>query len=177
MVFFVRYIKLFIGLIIFSFFYFSCSNNVKSSKQINDSLDYRKLDVFINDSVEKPMILNQNFIENFNSWELVRSIESTSKIKENDIETFPFVVESIALELDKIKFENAPEDLNIPQIIGRFRVYKTNILKISFIDLTNNNLVEYKKSLKKLIASHNALVNMLNLTANELEQESLIIQD
>ena len=161
----------------FSFFHFSCSNNVKSSKQINDLFDYRQLDVFMNDSVEKPLILNQNFIENFNSWELVRSIESTSKIIDNDIETLPFIVESIALELDKIKFENAPEDLNIPQIIGRFRVYQTNILKINSIDLRSNNLVEYKNNLKKLISSHNALVNMLNLTANELEQESLIIQD
>ena len=161
----------------FSFFHFSCSNNVKSSKQINDLFDYRQLDVFINDSVEKPLILNQNFIENFNSWELVRSIESTSKIIDNDTETLPFIVESIALELDKIKFENAPEDLNIPQIIGRFRVYQTNILKINSIDLRSNNLVEYKNNLKKLISSHNALVNMLNLTANELEQESLIIQD
>ena len=156
---------------------FSCSNNVKSSKNVNDSFDYSQLDVFINDSVEKPIILNQNFIENFNSWELVRSIESTMKIKDNDTETFPFVIESIALELDKIKFENAPEDLNIPQIIGRFRVYKTNILKINSIDLSSDNFVEYKNSLKKLISSHNALVNMLNLRANELEQESLIIQD
>jgi len=175
--FFIRYIKLFIGFIIFSSFNFSCNNNIKSSKRINDSFDYRQLDIFMNDSVEKPMILNQNFIENFNSWELVRSIEITSKINDNDAETFPFVVESIALELDKIKFENAPEDLNIPQIIGRFRVYKTNILKINSIDLSIDNLVEYKNNLKKLISSHNALVNMLNLTANELEQESLIIQD
>ena len=175
--FFIRYIKLFVGLIIFSLFNFSCTNNIKSSKRINDSFDYRQLDVFMNDSLEKPMILNQNFIQNFNSWELVRSIENTSKIKDNDTETFPFLVESIALELDKIKFENAPEDLNIPQIIGRFRVYKTNILKINSIDLSINNLVEYKNSLKKLISSHNALVKMLNLTANELEQESLIIQD
>ena len=175
--FFVRYIKLFVGLIIFSLLNFSCSNNIKSSKQVNDSFDYSQLDVFMNDSVEKPIILNQNFIENFNSWELVRSIESTMKIKDNDTETFPFVVESIALELDKIKFENAPEDLNIPQIIGRFRVYKTNILKINSIDLSSDNLVEYKNNLKKLISSHNALVNMLNLRANELEQESLIIQD
>ena len=175
--FIIRYIKLFVGLIILSLLNFSCSNNVKSSKQVNDSFDYSQLDVFINDSVEKPIILNQNFIENFNSWELVRSIESTMKIKDNDTETFPFVMESIALELDKIKFENAPEDLNIPQIIGRFRVYKTNILKINSIDLRSDNLVEYKNNLKKLISSHNALVNMLNQTANELEQESLIIQD
>ena len=175
--FFVRYIKLFVGLIIFSLLNFSCSNNIKSSKQVNDSFDYSQLDIFMKDSVEKPMILNQNFIENFNSWELVRSIESTMKIKDNDTETFPFVVESIALELDKIKFENAPEDLNIPQIIGRYRVYKTNILKINSIDLSSDNLVEYKNNLKKLISSHNALVNKLNLRANELEQESLIIQD
>ena len=175
--FFIRYIKLFIGLIIFLSFNFSCTNNIKSSERINDSFNYRELDVFMNDSVEKPMILNQNFIENFNSWELVRSIEITSKIKDNDTETFPFVVESIALGLDKVKFENAPEDLNVPQIIGRFRVYKTNILKINSIDLSSNNLAEYKNNLKKLISSHNALVNMLNLTANELEQESLIIQD
>ena len=56
------------------------------------------------DSIDQPLKLNQNFIENFNSWELVRSIESTMKIKDNDTETFPFLVESIALELDKIKF-------------------------------------------------------------------------
>jgi len=158
-------------------FIFSCTNQTKSTKIKNTQIDHDQLNIYVKDSINQPLKLNQNFIENFNSWELVRSIESTMKIKANDTETFPFLIESIALELDKIKFENAPEDLNIPQIIGRFRVYKTNILKINSIDLSSDNLVEYKNSLKKLISSYNALVNMLNLRANELEQESLIIQD
>ena len=170
-------LKFFIGSITLACFISSCTNQTKSTKIKNTQIDHDQLNIYVKDSIDQPLKLNQNFIENFNSWELVRSIESTMKIKANDTETFPFLVESIALELDKIKFENAPEDLNIPQIIGRFRVYKTNILKTNSIDLSSDNLVEYKNSLKKLISSHNALVNMLNLRANELEQESLIIQD
>ncbi len=170
-------LKFFIGSIALACFIFSCTNQTKSTKIKNTQIDHDQLNIYVKDSINQPLKLNQNFIENFNSWELVRSIESTMKIKANDTETFPFLIESIALELDKIKFENAPEDLNIPQIIGRFRVYKTNILKINSIDLSSDNLVEYKNSLKKLISSYNALVNMLNLRANELEQESLIIQD
>ena len=175
--FFFRYIKLFVGLIIISLLNFSCSNNVKSSKQVNDSFDYSQLDLFMNDSVEKPMVLNENFIENFNSWDLVSAIESTTQIKDKETQTFPFLFEMISLELDKIKFENAPEDLNIPQVIGRFRVYKTNILKINSIDLNIKNFHDYKNNLKNLIFSHNALVNMLNLTANDIEEKNLIIQD
>ena len=170
-------LKFFIGLITLSCFIFSCTNQTKSTEIKNTQIDHDQLNSYVKDSIDQPLKLNQNFIENFNSWDLVSAIESTTQIKDKETETFPFLFEMISLELDKIKFENAPEDLNIPQVIGRFRVYKTNILKINSIDLNIKNFLDYKNNLKNLISSHNALVNMLNLTANEIEEKNLIIQD
>ena len=170
-------LKFFIGSITLSCFIFSCTNQTKSTKIKNTQIDHDQLNSYVKDSIDQPLKLNQNFIENFNSWDLVSAIESTTQIKDKETETFPFLFEMISLELDKIKFENAPEDLNIPQVIGRFRVYKTNILKINSIDLNIKNFLDYKNNLKNLISSHNALVNMLNLTANEIEEKNLIIQD
>ena len=97
-------LKFFIGSITLACFISSCTNQTKSTKIKNTQIDHDQLNIYVKDSIDQPLKLNQNFIENFNSWELVRSIESTMKIKDNDTETFPFLVESIALELDKIKF-------------------------------------------------------------------------
>ena len=73
--------------------------------------------------------------------------------------------------------ENCPFEFNIPQIIGRYRVYKTNILKINSIELINDNINDYKNNIKSFILSHDALVNMINLTFEELVENNLIIKE
>ena len=63
-------------------------------------------------------MLNQSMIEKYNTWDLVGIIQSNSEIKDKEIETFPFIFESLEIELNKIKPENFAFEFNIPQIIG-----------------------------------------------------------
>ena len=149
-----------------------------SCKKINyNQINYNQLYIYFQDSINQPLMLNQSMIEKYNTWDLVGIIQSNSEIKDKEIETFPFIFESLEIELNKIKPENFPFEFNIPQIIGRYRVYKTNILKINSIELINQNINDYKNNIKSFILSHDALVNMINLTFEELVENNLIIKE
>ena len=58
---------------------------------------------------------------------------------------------------------NLPAVLNHPQIIGRFRVLKTDILKIDVDNFSIENLKIFKNHLIDIIDSYNAFVNTMNL--------------
>ncbi len=162
---------------IIMFFSISCNSN-KQPQKINDTqINYNQLDIYFQDSIKQPLMLNQSMIEKYNTWDLVGIIQSNSEIKDKEIETFPFIFESLEIELNKIRPENFPFEFNIPQIIGRYRVYKTNILKINSIELINDNINDYKNNIKSFILSHDALVNMINLTFEELVENKQIIKE
>ena len=62
-----------------------------------------------------------------------------------------------------------------PQIIGRFRVLKTDILKINIDDLSSENLELTKSHISDIISSYNALVNTINLELKKAENDDLIL--
>ena len=158
--------KVFIYLLFF-FFLISCSNNSKKNNLISKSIDYEKLNSFVQDSLPSLLILNENFDQIFNAWQGLKTIESTSKIMSSDPITLPFFLESLKLEVAKINDKQIPGKLNVPQIIGRFRVYKTEVLKINSNKIDLENIDLFKKNLKKIAISHNALISMMNKIAKE----------
>ena len=113
------------------------------------------------------LILNENFDEIFNSWQGIKTIESTSKIISPDSRTLSFFLESLKLEVAKINDKQIPGKLNVPQVIGRFRVYKTEVLKINSNKIDLENIQLFKKNLKKIAISYNALISMMNKIAKE----------
>ena len=62
-----------------------------------------------------------------------------------------------------------------PQIIGRFRVLKTDILKINIDDLSSENLELTKSHISDIISSYNALINTINLELKKAENDDLIL--
>tara|TARA_B100001250_G_scaffold388357_1_gene386548 strand:- start:188 stop:712 length:525 start_codon:yes stop_codon:yes gene_type:complete len=158
--------KVFIYLLFF-FLLISCSNNSKKNNLINKSIDYKKLNSFVQDSLPSLLILNENFDQIFNAWQGLKTIESTSKIMSSDPRTLLFFLESLKLEIAKINDKQIPEKLNVPQVIGRFRVYKTEVLKINSNKIDLKNIDLFKKNLKKIVISHNALISMMNKIAKE----------
>ena len=158
--------KVFIYLLFF-FLLISCFNNSKKNDLISKSIDYDKLNSFVQDSLPSLLILNENFDQIFNLWEGVKTIESTSKIMSSDPRTLPFFLESLKLEVDKINDKQIPGKLNVPQVIGRFRVYKTEVLKINSNKIDLGNIQLFKKNLKKITISYNALISMMNKIAKE----------
>ena len=158
--------KFFIYLLFF-FLLISCFNNSKKNDLISKSIDYDKLNSFVQDSLPSLLILNENFDQIFNLWEGVKTIESTSKIMSSDPRTLPFFLESLKLEVAKINDKQIPGKLNVPQVIGRFRVYKTEVLKINSNKIDLGNIQLFKKNLKKITISYNALISMMNKIAKE----------
>ena len=80
---------------IIMFFSISCNSN-KQSQKINDTqINYNQLDIYYQDSIKQPLMLNQSMIEKYNTWDLVGIIQSNSEIKDKEIETFPFIFESL----------------------------------------------------------------------------------
>jgi len=158
--------KVFIYLLFF-FLLISCSKNSKKNNLISKSIDYEKLNSFVQDSLPSFLILNENFDEIFNPWQGIKTIESTSKIISSDPRTLSFFLESLKLEVAKINDKQIPGKLNVPQVIGRFRVYKTEVLKINSNKIDLENIDLFKKNLKKIAISHNALISMINKIAKE----------
>ena len=158
--------KFFIYLLFF-FLLISCSNNSKKNNLISKSIDYEKLNSFVKDSLPSLLILNENFDQIFNAWQGLKTIESTSKIMSSDPRTLPFFLESLKLEVAKINDKQIPGKFNVPQVIGRFRVYKTEVLKINSNKIDLENIDLFKKNLKKIAISHNALISMMNKIAKE----------
>ena len=68
-----------------------------------------------------------------------------------------------------------PFELNHPQIIGRFRVLKTDILKIDLDNLSIDNYKTFQNHLKDIIVSYNAFVNIMNLQVAKDKNEEFLI--
>ena len=158
--------KSFHYLILF-FVLISCSNNSIKNNLKSKSVNYNKLNSFIQDSLPPILTLNQNFNQIFDPWQGLKTVESTSKILSSDSRTLTYFLESLKLELTKINDKQMPGKLNVPQVIGRFRVYKTEVLKINSNKIDLKNIQKFKENLKKIIISHNALISMMNKIASE----------
>ena len=78
-----------------------------------------------------------------------------------------FTLSALKNDIIKINDVNLPTVLNHPQIIGRFRVLKTDILKIDVDNFSIENLKIFKNHLIDIIVSHNAFVNTMNLEVNK----------
>ena len=153
--------------LILLFVLISCSNNSIKNNLKSKSVNYNKLNSFIQDSLPSILTLNQNFNQIFDPWQGLKTVESTSKILSSDSRTLTYFLESLKLELTKINDKQIPGKLNVPQVIGRFRVYKTEVLKINSNKIDLKNIHKFKENLKKIIISHNALISMMNKIASE----------
>ena len=94
----------------------------------------------------------------------INSILTTVGIK-TGITTSPHLVDWI--ERICINDKQIPGKFNVPQVIGRFRVYKTEVLKINSNKIDLENIDLFKKNLKKIAISYNALIGMINKIAKE----------
>ncbi|MAU63764.1 MAG: hypothetical protein CMC38_05400 [Flavobacteriaceae bacterium] len=153
--------------LILLFVLISCSNNSIKNNLKSKSVNYNKLNSFIQDSLPSILTLNQNFNQIFDPWQGLKTVESTSKILSSDSRTLTYFLESLKLELTKINDKQIPGKLNVPQVIGRFRVYKTEVLKINSNKIDLKNIQKFKENLKKIIISYNALISMMNKIAGE----------
>ena len=157
-----KLIKVLILFLIFS----SCSTNNNPVKT-GYTLDYSELDSFLKDSLPKTLDLDINKNDVFNRWKDIFLINSVKKIPLVDSRQLSFPINLLKTDIVKINDANVPSELNYPQIIGRFRDLKTDILKIDIDNLSIENYEIFQKHLSDIILSYNAFVNTMNLEVNK----------
>lgn len=145
----------------------SCSKTTKKISSTNNSIDYSALNSFVQDSLPDFNNIDQNYNKVFNLWEDIKIIQKTNEIISSDPRQLSFLLEALKFEVKKINDYQIPGQLNVPQVIGRLRVYKTNIFKINSNKIELENIQLFKKNLKSLVISYNALIDMMNKIAKE----------
>ena len=151
----------------FFLLFISCSKSNKKTEPVIKSIDYAELNSFIQDSLPILSNLDPNYNQVFNLWQDIDVLIKTSMMPKSDPRQLRFFIESYKLEIDKINEIHIPQVLNIPSVIGRFRVFKTEILKTKTNTLNQKNLQLFKYSLNKIFDSYNILISKMNVVAKE----------
>ena len=149
------------------FLLFSCQKNEKKKDTISKSIDYANLNSFIQDSLPVFDVLNLNYSKVYLLWKDIETIKKASEITKSDPRTLTFFLETLQSDIEKINEDQIPNELNIPQVIGRFRVFKTHVLKINSEKINFENFNLFKSDLKKIVISYNSLLKMINKISKE----------
>ena len=154
----------------------SCSEKRQDLKTL-DTVDFKDLNNYISDSLSVTIDLDNNYFSVFDQWKDIFLISSVKNIKLSDPRQLNYTLSALKTDILKINDKNPPYLLNHPQIIGRFRVLKTNILKINLDDFSPENIEKFKVNLKDIIISHNALVKTMNSMVNKNDKVETINLD
>jgi hypothetical protein len=123
----------------------------------------------------KTLDLDINNYDIFDRWKDISLINSVKKIPFVDYRQLSFPINLLKTDILIINDTNVPFELNHPQIIGRFRVLKTDILKIDLDNLSIDNYKTFQNHLKDIIVSYNAFVNIMNLQVAKDKNEEFLI--
>ena len=149
------------------FLLFSCQKNEKKKDTISKSIDYTNLNSFVQDSLPVFDVLDLNYSKVYLLWKDIETIKKASEITKSDPRTLTFFLETLQSDIEKINEDQIPNELNIPQVIGRFRVFKTHVLKINSEKINFENFNLFKSDLKKIVISYNSLLKMINKISKE----------
>ena len=149
------------------FLLFSCQKNEKKKDTISKSIDYTNLNSFVQDSLPVFDVLDLNYSKVYLLWKDIETIKKASEITKSDPRTLTFFLETLQSDIEKINENQIPNELNIPQVIGRFRVFKTHVLKINAEKINFKNFNLFKSDLKKIVISYNSLLKMINKISKE----------
>jgi hypothetical protein len=162
--------------IFFCVFFVGCINEKKES-QISDTIDYNELNIFISDSLPILVDFDEKHSDVFSQWHEILLISYIKNISKSDSREVNYILSALKSDILKINDKNVPHALNHPQIIGRFRVLKTDILKINIDDLSTENSRIFKTYLKDIVNSYNAFVNTMNSMVNKNDEVETINLD
>ena len=149
------------------FLLFSCQKNEKKKVTISKSIDYSNLNSFVQDSLPIFDVLDLKYSKVYLLWKDIEIIKKTLEITKSDPRTLTFFLETLQSDIEKINEDQIPNELNIPQVIGRFRVFKTHVLKINAEKINFENFNLFKSDLKKIVNSYNSLLKMINKISKE----------
>ena len=148
------------------FLLFSCQKNEKKKVTISKSIDYANLNSFVQDSLPIFDVLDLKYSKVYLLWKDIEIIKKTLEITKSDPRTLTFFLETLQSDIEKINEDQIPNELNIPQVIGRFRVFKTHVLKINakkinFVCQTKHlNELKYMKKELTMVSPKSNIINI-----------------
>ena len=149
----------------------SCDKRDNKTVSYSDRTDYVALNSYIKDSLPSLNSLNKDYSDILSKWKDIEIIVSSSKIMSSDSKQLSLLLENLKIDIKKINDKRFYVTFDVPQIIGRFRVFKTNILKINSNKIEDKDVQTFKNNLKSIIISYNALINMINEIAKKSDEE------
>jgi len=152
----------FIIVIVTSFLIIGCNNNSNSEVRIT-TLDYSNINTFLKDSLPSVVKLDSVFQSEFIKWEYITELNAVETFHIIDPAQLSFPLNLLKTNIQKVDENSIPELFNSPQIIGRLRVLKTDILKINEDDFSDETINIFKNHIKDIVLSYNAFINMMNI--------------
>ena len=164
----------FIIVIVSSFLIIGCNNNSNSEVRIT-TLDYSNINTFLKDSLPSVVKLDSVFQSEFIKWEYITELNAVESFHIIDPAQLSFPLNLLKTNIQKVDEKSIPELFNSPQIIGRLRVLKTDILKINEDDFSDETINIFKNHIKDIVLSYNAFINMMNYEAKKSDKIDLVI--
>ena len=164
----------FIIVIVSSFLIIGCNNNSNSEVRIT-TLDYSNINTFLKDSLPSVVKLDSVFQSEFIKWEYITELNAVESFHIIDPAQLSFPLNLLKTNIQKVDENSIPELFNSPQIIGRLRVLKTDILKINEDDFSDETINIFKNHIKDIVLSYNAFINMMNYEAKKSDKIDLVI--
>jgi len=164
----------FIIVIVSLFLIIGCNNNSNSEVRIT-TLDYSNINTFLKDSLPSVVKLDSVFQSEFIKWEYITELNAVESFHIIDPAQLSFPLNLLKTNIQKVDENSIPELFNSPQIIGRLRVLKTDILKINEDDFSDETINIFKNHIKDIVLSYNAFINMMNYEAKKSDKIDLVI--
>ena len=90
-----------------------------------------------------------------------------------DTNTLQQQLESIGDEADRISNENFPDQLRIPQLLSRYKVFRTRVGIVRFANPSQYTDSSFVKAMGDVIVSWNVFADHYNRIAKEFEQDQV----
>ena len=93
-----------------------------------------------------------------------------------DTNTIQQQLESIADEADRISEKNFPDQLRIPQLLSRYKVFRTRVGIVRFANPSQYADSSFVKGMDDVIISWNVFADHYNRLAKELDRDQVSVQ-
>ena len=93
-----------------------------------------------------------------------------------DTNTLQHQLESIGDEADRISKKNFPEQLRIPQLLSRYKVFRTRIGIVRYANPSQYTDSSFVKGIDDVIISWNVFADHYNRITKEFDQDQVSVQ-
>lgn len=158
-----RYLVISLILFLFACKYETKTNNIS---QVNSETVFKSF--FDQGIIPEILQLDSLYNSEFEKWTEFISFSVILNDMSEDDKNHRIMISSLSNKLDNIEIDKIPDPFNTPPIIGRIKVLKTFVEKISLSSESEFLSEEYSDDIKKIIVSFNALVYQLNARVKEI---------